>query len=519
MNSFESVRAKLEQRQRLIQGLAAMGWVLLVTLGLTALLLILGSLRLVPTIALIHWVSANILIGILAFAVGWLRPLNRTEILFRADRNLRSHEQLVTLYELSIGAGPGEFLPLLEKRLERLALDVREALPMAQTDRWRWTGVLALALFCLGTASFVQPGIFVWTGSEESTAPPQTDSLSSPLREQDLADWLQAPPGDLAQKLASLREQLARARAAFALDPNDPRARAALQQLQAEIAQEQGRILPPPGGEAPSAPQSGKSNSDSSLVENPEGDVRPHRDSSDKSSQLNQLLQGLRNIQEQARDLSPEELQELLNQLRESTPSLAPLLGQALQSIQSNEELSEKLEELIQNLEERQRFSEELENLQSEIQSALSQSEAPTARSGEEAPDQSQDASQSSQSAQSAPGSVESHQGERPEGDESKSSAGYGHAPLDPEAVQDLPDLSQVRERTRPLSVPGTKDEDLQILFEIISIGLPQSADASPHSASVQIDYEKVETLIDALEIPVELRESVRRYFLSLSRR
>ncbi|MFN4218156.1 MAG: hypothetical protein ACK4HB_02570 [Candidatus Bipolaricaulia bacterium] len=508
MNSFESVRAQLERRQRMLHGLAAMGWIVFVTLGVTALLLILGSLRLLPTIALIHWVSANILIGALAFAVGWLRPLNRTEMLFRADRNLHSHEQLVTLYELSVGDGPKEFLPLLAKRLERLALDVREALPMAQADRWRWTGVLALALFCLGMASFVQPGIFVWTGSEESI-----DSLSSPLRERDRADWLQTPPVDLAQKLASLRERLERARAAFALNPNDPRARAALQHLQAEISQEQERVLPLPRGEDNLPSQSEKSNQDASLTENPEGDVRPRRDSSDQSSQLDQLLQGLRSIQEQAQKLSPEELQKLLDQLRESN------FGPVLQSVQSSQELSEKLEELIKNLEERQRFSEELENLQREVQSALSQSEAQTARSDEKASEigQPHDASQSSQSAQSARESAESR--ERSERDESKSYAGYGHAPLDPEAVQDLPDLSEVRERTQPLSVPGPHDEDLQILFEIISMGLPQSADAPPHSAPVQIDYEKVETLIDALEIPVELRESVRRYFLSLSRR
>jgi len=498
-----------------------MGWGLFVTLGLTALLLLVGSLRLLPMIALGHWVSVNLLLGALAFAVGWLRPLDRTEMFFRADRNLRSHEQLVTLYELSVGDGPQEFRPLLEKRLERLALDIREALPMAQTDRWRWMGVLALTLFCLGMTRFVQPGIFVWTGSDGPATPPQADSVPSPLRDKDIADWLQTPPIDLAQRLASLQERLERARAAFALNPNDPRARAALQQLQAEISQEQGRVLALPGGEDPSASQSGRSSSEASLRENAEDNARPSRQesSSDRSSQLDQLLRSLRSIQ--ARSLSPKELQEILDQLSESDSSLAPLLGQVLQSVQSSKELNEKFEELLKNLEERQRFSEELENLQSEVQAALSQSEAQPARSSEDAPafDQPQGASRSSQNDQNAPEGAEPRQGVRPEGDESESFAGYGHAPLDPEAVQDLPDLSQVRERARPLSVPGPQDEDLQILFEIISMGLPQSADATAPPPPVQIDYEKVETLIDALEIPVELRESVRRYFLSLSRR
>ncbi len=513
MNSFESLRSRLERRQRYLHGLAAMGWVLVVTLGLTALLGVLGSLQLLPTIAPTHWVSVNLLVGALAFAVGWLRPLNRTEMFFRADRNLRSHEQLVTLYELSSGDGAREFLPLLERRLERLSLDVREALPMAQGDRLRWAGVLALALVCLGTTSFVQLGIF--SPSPLSPLPSEGEG-SREVRglledSREMADWLQALPS--AQKLASLRERLERAREALALNPNDPRARAALQQLQAEISEEQGRVLPP----SPAGSQAGRAGPEASLREGAEETARPRTDSSDQTSRLDQLIQGLRSIQGQAQNLSPQELQELLDQLRQS--DLAPLVGQALQSVQSSAELNEKLEELLRNLEERQRLNEALENLQSEIQSALSQPEAQTARSGEEASASAppQAGSQSSQG--SLAEGAEAQPGERPEGEESQSSAGYGHAPLDPEAVQDLPDLSQMRERARSLSVPGPQDQDLQILFEIISMGLPQGADAPTEITPVQIDYEKVETLIDVLEIPVELRESVRRYFLSLSKR
>ncbi len=519
MNSFESLRSRLERRQRLIHGLAAMGWMLVVTLGLTALLGVLGSLRLLPTIAPAHWVSVNLLVGALAFAVGWLRPLNRTEIFFRADRNLHSHEQLVTLYELSGGDGAREFLPLLERRLERLSLDVREALPMAQGDRLRWAGVLALALVCLGTTSFVQLGIF--SPSPPSPLPSEGEG-SREVRgllgdSREMADWLQTPPVDWEQRLASLRERLKQAREALALNPNDPRARAALQQLQSEISEEQGRVLPPP--EDPSGSQAERAGPEASLREGAEEIARPRGSPSDQASRLDQLMQSLRNIQGQAQNLSPQELHELLDHLRES--DLAPLVGQALQSVQSSAELNEKLEELLKNLEERQRLNEALESLQREVQSALSQSEAQTARSDEEASASAppQAGSQSSQG--SLAEGAEAQPGERPEGEESQSSssAGYGHAPLDPEAVQDLPDLSQMRERARPLSVPGPQDQDLQILFEIISMGLPQSADAPTEITPVQINYEKVETLLDLLEIPVELRESVRRYFLSLAKR
>ncbi len=504
MNVFKSVQKKLERRHRLIQGLAAMSWALLLALGFTALLLILGSVQLLPKISLAVWVSAHVLVGGLAFGVGWLRPFERADMFFRADQNLHTHELLVTLYELSMGSGPQEFFPVLEKRLERLALDGAKALPIAQTDRWRWGGVLVLALLCVGMTNV--PGMPVWQESEQTATSPE-GSAPSPSREPGLAEWLQRPPADLPERLASLRERFEQVRAALALNPNDPRARAALQQLYAEISQEQGRLTLPPPGEVPQTPE--PSRQDASLAQGSAGNLQPPpkgESSPNDTAQLDQLLRSLQDIQGQAHDLSPEELQKLLDQVREGNPSLESLLGAALQPVRSREEFRKKLEELIKNLEERQRLSEELKDLQRQVQSALSQSEPQTAH-----PDQPQ-SSRDTQSAQVKSPSPNPHEN-------SQTSAGYGKAPLDQEAAQDLPNLSQWRERTRSLPVPGPQDKELEILFEILTMGLPQGTNAPEHSAPIQIDYQRVEALLETLEIPSELREPVRRYFLSLAQR
>jgi hypothetical protein len=82
-----------------------------------------------------------------------------------------------------------------------------------------------------------------------------------------------------------------------------------------------------------------------------------------------------------------------------------------------------------------------------------------------------------------------------------------------------LPDLSELRERSRTIPVPpSAHDEDLDILFEIVSLELPQDPQGASSPTPAQINYERVEAVLDMLEIPQELRDAVRQYFLSLSR-
>ncbi len=520
MHTFKTIRAKLERRQRLVQGSALASWALLGSLGVTALMLLGSAFGIWDAVSLFAWIIANILVGVLAFVLGWVRPLDTGELLFRADRQLYSNERLVTLYELSLGHGPQEFLPLLERQLDRLSVNAAQALPLPSRDKWRWAVATILAIVCVSMTGFVQLGsLFVRTETDQSETASQA-SLES-QRALQLLEWLQMPPAELAQKLMSMRERLERARAALALNPNDPRARTALQQLHAELTQEQQRLVPPlPPAEEE---QPTGSRSESSLVEGSPGEPRPPQQGSAEALEFNQLLQSLRSVSEQAQSLSPEELQKLLEQLRETNPDAAALAEQVLQLTQTPEEFRERLEEILRELESRQALREQLENLQRELESALAQTEPQIAReeSSSGFPSAMSSSEEGSPQAQQQGLASEAHgiqSQERQEEGQTSAGAGRGTAPLDPEAAQDLPDLSQLRERSRALSVPGSQQDDLEILFEIVTLELPQGSETSPSTTLVQIDYGKVEALLDMLEIPEELRDAVRQYFLSLSR-
>jgi hypothetical protein len=318
VHGFEMLRARLERRQRLLNGLTAASWALLISVGIAIVALGGSALGLWGAVPLLPWVIAHALLGIVGFGIGWICPINSRELLFRADRHLQSHELLVTLYELSQGYGPAEFFPLLERRLAALSVTPARALPMGSGERGRWAAVAILSFFCVSIASLVQPGWLPTESHLSATAPASHESLrASPL----LDEWLQTPPPDLAQKLADMRERFERARRELALNPNDPRARAALQQLHAELLTEQERLAPP--SPPTDAESSKKSSSDASVTEGSSSDLRPPQQSSSGAAKLDHIVQGLRSILEQAQGLSHEELKKLLEQLRDAPPEVA----------------------------------------------------------------------------------------------------------------------------------------------------------------------------------------------------
>ncbi|MCS7197659.1 MAG: hypothetical protein NZ930_03100 [Candidatus Bipolaricaulota bacterium] len=519
MPSFEAIRASLERRQRLVHGLELASWALLGSLGATVLMLVGGAVGIWKAVPFFAWMLGNLCIGAGAFVIGWLRPVNTVELLFRADRQLRSQERLVTLYELKLGYGPKEFLPLLERQLEQLPVNVAYALPLSLWVRRCWIVIALLAVVCLGMTSLV-PLSSVFVHPETSRSQTASSDLES-QRAFQLLEWLRTPSTELTHKLSSMRERLERARAALALDPSDPRARATLQHLHAELIQEQQRLAPPPP--PIEEDQSKGSGPEASLVEGSPHELRSSQPRGSETQELAQLLQSLRSVSETAPHLSPEELQKLLEKLRETNPTAATLAEQLWQLTQNPEEFRERLEEILRELEARQALREHLEHLQRELESVLAQTEPPVGREGspedplntttsrEEGPSQAR--SEGQRSSASETHGVQSL--ESSEEGEPSAGTGRGTAPLDPEAISDLPDLSQWRERALP--VPGARSEDLEILFEIVTMELPQDAESSLSPVLVQIDYAKVEALLDLFEIPEELRDAVRRYFLSLS--
>lgn len=528
MKSFEEVRAEILGRERLLRGLGASGWALLCALGLTALALIFALLRLVPSPSPFSWITVNGFVAVAGFLWGWSRPLDITGVLFQADRNAGLGEKLVTLYELRAltpspslvsGVRAKDFLPLLEARFAQLSLEVKKALPIKTSERRRWLSVLALVVLCFALTELVERSISSPSApSQPSTTAERPGSEPSSLSAR-APELLQPPPATVAQKIPALRERLDQARAALRQNPTDVRARAILEQLQAEISEAQSRLLPSidEEGESPTPPAEKDSQSESSLLEHEPGSPAPSRDDLPRGNALDQLIRALREVQGQAQDLSPEEMQKLLDELRSGNPEAAAIGDQALQSSQNNQEFSQKLEEALKNLEARQALNRQLEDLKREAQSALSRPEAPP-------PGQSQGATaedlrnpEQTEPNQGTPETAEEIEGPRQPDAISKPSAGKGTAPIDPRAAQDLPDLSQLRKQAKSLSVPSMPEQGLQLLFEIISLGLPEDESATGAPARIEINYQKVETLLDTMGVPPELRDSVRRYFLSLA--
>lgn len=506
MNNFEQLSTQLLRRARLLQGLRFSSGVLLLSLGATALGM-LAALLLNRSLPMWTWLGLNALSAVGGFLWGWLRPPHLSQLLYQVDRRLAWGERLITIFELK--PQKSEFLPLLEARLERALTHhpatLNEALPLERSTQRCWRGVLALGLICFALAS--QPSFLLWPPAP--TSPTAKQKTEVPPPSPSTADLLQPPPPALSGKIPTWREKLEQARTALNQKPDDPRARAALEQLQAEITEAQNLLLPaPPSGQTPQEPPAPESkspqnaeltNEPSGLPGGPQGSSR-----NDKLDKLDRLMHDLRAIHGQAQALSLAEMQKLLDELRAQNPE-AHSLG-AAGSAQNPEEFSRQLEEALKNLETRQTLQQQLQALQKEIQSALSP------------PNENQPSSPgSSTSAPSPTPPAGETAGPRDPNSTSQPAGGQGTAPLDPQAERDLPDLSGLREEIKSISVPGSNEENLQLLFEVFQSGLPQEKTVAGARAAVSIDYQKVETLLDALAIPAELRDTVRKYFLSLA--
>lgn len=506
MSLFEFWVKRLVQRARLLRSLEMGSWALLVSLSVTLLGLVLEIFlgRLLP---LWVWFSANLLILLGAFAWGWFSRLEVPRLLYQADRRIGWGEKLITLYELK--AEQSAFAPLLEADWERVIKRQPVAFERAleNTTQRRWASALVLGLFCAALTNY--QGLLI---PRAPTPVVNHEAIQTPSP----VPRVPFLPSEtvLASKIEEWRQRLSEARAALAQNPDDPRARAALEQLQREIEEAQNRLVPIPPAGQPSPPEpipsaKGNQSPDVKPSDDPSGPLGSRNQDQDPEK-LDQLARDLRTLQGKAQGLSPQELQKLLDELRAQNPEALALIEGLTKSTETPEEFSRQLEEALKHLED-QRSLQELADLQRELQEALSERSANTPESptgkGETA---------SEAAPRQLPIAGEGEGPRDPEG-ASQPSGSKGTAPLDPNAERDLPDLSELREQIRQIPVSGVQEEHLQVLFEIFQTGMPDPTRAPARKRPTQIDYQKIETLLDALAVPTELRETVRQYFLSLT--
>lgn len=508
MNQFEDWSARLWQRARLLHGLEMGSWALLLALGVT-LMGLLAEVFFGRLFSPALWLSANALAATGGFLLGWLRPLKLSELLYQADRRIGWGEKLITLYELK--AERSEFLQFVERDWERLVarhpVAFERALPLEGYVQRRWGGALALGLLCFALVSYQG---FSPSAPVLPTAEPKSAASQDPVV------LLPPPPPTLSGKIPAWRDKLEQARTALSQTPDDQRARAALEQLQAEITEAQDRLLPtPPSGRespGPTPPTKNPPGSDATVTDDPGGFDRPPGESP-AHDKLDQIMRDLRAIQGKAQALSPAEMQKLLDELRAQNPEARSLLEGPTGSAKTSEEFSRQLEEALKNLEERRSLQQQLSELQREIQAALSQPPGSAPADQPPAPGSGEPQGPSSGN---APADGEREGPRDPQGT-AQPSGGQGTAPLDPQAEHDLPDLSELRERIRQIPVTGSQEEQFQLLFEIFHTGMPVDSKSPAREKLTQIDYQKIETLLDALAIPPELRETVRKYFITLA--
>ncbi|MCS6936516.1 MAG: hypothetical protein NZ610_00280 [Candidatus Bipolaricaulota bacterium] len=511
MNRFERWIGRLERRARLARAARTSSLALLVSLSATmaGLGLEIFTGRLLPWWV---WLSANLLVALGAFSLGWFYRLDMARLLYGADRRIGWGERLITLYELK--AEKSAFASLLEAQWERMIERQPAAFDRALEHQTygRWVGVFALGLVCLALTNY--EGLLASrpaTMAETNDPAPQKPGVEarSPLPQSGAV---------LVAKLEEWRQRLNEARAALTQNPDDPRAQAALQQLQAEISEAQDRLVPaPPTANSPpdSSFRSREQAPDLKPTDEPGGPLGSRHQGSGEDK-LDQLLRDLQAVQAQARALSPEELTKLLQDLRSQNPQAFSLIEGLTDSMQTPEEFSRQLEEAIKQLEEQRALQQQLSDLQRELQDALA------SRSGHHPADersgQSQSESANELSSGKAPIAGEGEGPRHPDGN-SQPSGAKGTAPLDPQAERDLPDLSELQERIRQIPVKGVQEEQLHVLFEIFQTAMPDHSQVLPRQRPTQIDYQKVEALLDALAVPTELRATVRQYFLSLAQK
>lgn len=214
---FQRLVLRLARRARLARGLEQARLPLSLALGIILgyqLLRLLGPASGLQARAwwLAAFASACALGG---FLRGYLGRLDLAGLLFQIDRRLGLHERLSSLYELYLGRGRAEFIPLISARLPS-RLEPERALPLFRGRAWLLPAGLILALLLLSWPVFPP-----FSSAREGQTPglSRLEALEEKLRalEEELGGLAIRPrpaprglsgPEQLQERLAALEEEL-----------------------------------------------------------------------------------------------------------------------------------------------------------------------------------------------------------------------------------------------------------------------------------------------------------------------
>jgi len=571
-SKFEQIMASTAQRCRRLNSLRAASWALLISLSLSFLYFIATSLALLPEVNGLLIILVNLLAGGLGGAYGWRKSIDMRASLFQVDRALNLGEKLSTLHELKTEKASSEFLPLIEERIQHITVDPRAVFGLSQRDRQRWIGVGAGACACLiaglmlGEVILFGPdGVAVLPGKQKKETknelkfkdPEQLRTASTPKP--------LSSPESVAAKLNQLNKKINEEMKNPKLDPE------ARKNELAKLAQEAQDLENTLWGSgAPGKSRSGaREKADPNKSNNPgnsqtTGGQRPGSgqnaptderqkpggragsNADQKREQTEQQKQALQDLKEKLENdqLTVKELRDALRQLRDKENSQDPEVERALNEAEQAKDAqsaAQALQKAIEKIAQKQATDQQLKNLQNQLSrgdgppsedeagegresnKSNAQQNARGKNSNEDSPDKS-GSSPSTKSQGNTSGSgidptktTDNSNKEKEQGPKGSSAGqGSGGNPLgNPTSLPELPEATSIIDLQNNEQLP-----DLDIIMSFITQGMPLENATVPQgqqAPALKINFAKVDTALDLLGVPPEMRDEILSYFLSLS--
>ncbi len=451
----------IRRRARLIQGIER-AWppaavALLLTLGYQAARLPgpTGEVKL-------HWlILADLTIALVGFLWGYLGRVDLARVLFQADRRLGLHERLSSLHALYRDRGRAEFIPILSRRLPP-RIDPAQAVPLPRRERG---GLLLLATLAILTLFLAMP---------QRTIP----FYHRPITGEQAPAKGREEFSRLPQGLAALEERLTRLQEDFSrLEERQPeglpagRRSGELQALQEGLKELQGELWGPMATSAATEAQEELSELLSAMEEGLQRGQRPSPQLQEELDRLSSRLQG-------------GALKELLQQLTREDQV------QILQNIPRIEALTQGVAEAGERLEEHQR---------------------PPDQPAEAAPGEGEGEGEAQ-----APGGK--GEGKQPPEEGLPGTGGEEPGTTPGERIAGEPSAMTMPSETREFHIPGKLGE-LGAVERLITKGTPlemkaRDAEGRP---SLQVSFQKVIAMLETRELPDDLQEVVKRYFLLIT--
>ncbi len=495
-------------------------------LTLTLLYLVAAIPGWMPTPGLLWLLAFNALVAAGAALGGYRAPVDMDGVLFQIDQTLKTGELLLTLHDLK-ARGEAEFSAMLERRMQ--TYDIRPERAFYHTG-YHWKRGGTIAALALGCGVLLLGLNTTWAGFGLGGA--GSPSLAGAGSAAALPGELQAQLEEVKRVIPNLPDDLSEQVTERLLS-----SRPNFRQMVTDLGSAQDQVLGLSGTAPPNASEGdGEGQTDDGSTE--EEAERRREQQRQNLEALQQQLQSLQAQLGQNEGEPPDEgalagIQRAMEGLDEES-ELRAEMERALEGIERGEPASrEALEQLRRELGERLQTDEQLESLRQALARWSDEREADERVASENASE--------GGDGERSDGSPEGD-GSGQNGRDAESDRGNGSAPQEGEREGQSPDPLERAGRglgeqagsgearagaARPLepwtpSYKHAKVPDGLIPAEAVARwlgrGVPVESDANADGtpAGYRLSYDQVEALLDVRDLPVEVRDVVRSYFLGI---